>query len=133
MADSEAVELLYRHLGGLPDPDYGTINLLPFAQDSDEVNAVKRRVCEAIVRVFEDGGYSLSRGADAAPPRQMRVQCRECGSLLVSAAASDKGMAPVPGFHTIASIARLNPQCPHKPLTLDDQRRRIEQALEMQE
>ena len=131
MADIEAAELLYRHLGGLPDPDFGTINLLPFAQDSEETNAVKRRVCEAIVQVFENGGYSMTRREpDSAPPRALHMKCRSCDTTLLTARVDKTGAASVPGTHTISSIARMTPECPHRLVTLEDQRRRIEEGFE---
>lgn len=132
MSDPEAVQLLYQHLAALPDPECGHINLLPFAQDSAAVNAVKRRVCEAIIRVFEDGGYPLSRerNDEVAMPRLITIRCRSCDAVLLTAPIDKTtGVSSLPAGNVISALAKMNPACPHETLTLDDHRRRIEEAL----
>ena len=131
MADTEAIDLLYSQLGALPDPEFGVINLLPWAQESDDTNAIKRRVCEAIIRVFENGGYSLTKEKLPGPPsRSVQIRCRSCSKLLFSAAVdSTTGVSAVPASLTLSALAQLSPECPHDTVTLEDQRRRIEQAV----
>ncbi len=124
----DAVETLYSQISALPDPDFGRIDLLPFAQDTDQVKAIKRRVCEAIVRVLDDGGFLATSEAGPAVQR-VSIQCRNCQGILLSTNVDKFGAAAVPGDHTIRSLAQMNPECPHQPLTLDDQRRKIEEAL----
>lgn len=128
--NSEAVDAIYASLGALPDPDYGVINLLPWAHESDETNAVKRRVCEGIVRVFENAGYSFDRERDESEPsRNISILCRSCGKLLLRTNVDNRGIANVPGVTIISGMAAISDQCPHTPVTIDDQRRLIEQAV----
>lgn len=130
MADPEAIELIYNNLGALPDSEFGVINLLPWAVDNKETNAIKKRVAAAIVDVFESAGYPMSRavGAEDAP-RTVSLHCRACSTLLFTAPVSTDGIANVPAANLLSSLARLSTECPHKALTLDDQRRLIEEAL----
>lgn len=132
MADQEAIELLYSQLHALPDPEFGVINMLPFAQDSEQTNAIKRRVAKAICRVFESGGYLLTKDKPQGdPPRSVSIQCRSCGNVILSATIDARsGVSAVPAATLITAIANMNVECPHKPLTLEDQRRKIEQALQ---
>lgn len=127
---AEAVQLLYDNLGALPHEEYGHINIMPFAHDSDQVSALKRQVAEGIVHVLSNAG--LLRNRDAPPSTDslldVHVQCRMCSSHLFSVIADD-GVANVPAASLISSVARLGPDCPHKVVTIDDQRRLIEGAV----
>lgn len=130
--NQEAIELLIANIGNLPHHEYGVINLLPWAVDSDQTNALKRQVCEAIVGVFADAGYPMSRemsSAPAAATRDVTVSCRMCSATLASFAVSDGGVANVPAAAVISAMSKLNPECPHGVLTADDHRRAIEQAV----
>ncbi|MBF4194628.1 hypothetical protein [Mycolicibacterium phlei] len=132
----EAIELLYRNIGALPDPEFGHINLLPFSVDSDEVNALKRKVCESIVNLFADAGYPMTLQQAPAQPEQMRnvkINCRLCSTTLIDFPVGSAGVANVAAATAIAAMSRLNPQCPHKPLTAEDQRRAIEEAVRIAE
>lgn len=124
-----AVDLLYDHLGSLPHPEYGVINLLPWAVNSDQTNTLKRQVCEAIIEVFRSAGYPMVKDVPIEPSRDVKVHCRACSSELFTAAVNDDGVANVPAAAFIASLARLRPECPHGVTTFDDQRRAIEEAV----
>ncbi len=127
MIHDDAVERLYQHLGALPDDEIGTINLLPWSQESEGTNKVKRKVCEAIVRVLEP--FLASESPSVTPPSNVLLQCGSCGTALLDMPVYD-GVANTPGAYTISQLARLNVMCPHEPITLDDQRRKIEEALD---
>lgn len=124
----EAVDLLEKQIASLPDDEFGVINLLPFAVDSDETNALRRRVCQAIVRVFRDQGYPMDRNVTATEERSVTVNCRQCGTTLLSAPVT-KGVANVPAAAMISGMAKLHSECPHRTYTADDQRQAIEQAV----
>lgn len=131
MSNQEAVDLLVRHLGALPHPEYGVINLLPWSVDSDQTNALKVQICEAIVNVFADAGYPMGRQPEAVvkPLREVAVNCRLCSTPLMVAMTDENGVANVPAATMISSLAKRSPECPHNVLTADDQRRAIEQAV----
>ncbi|QGJ93820.1 hypothetical protein SEA_HANNACONDA_181 [Mycobacterium phage Hannaconda] len=126
----EAVELLRSNIGSLPDEDFGHLNLFPFTYESDETNGIKLKVCIAIVKLLQDHGFLA---ADDAKPldtsRSVRVACQSCDTALFSVVAGESG-ALVPASYLIQQVGRLDPNCPHKPMTLDDQRRLIQEALE---
>lgn len=126
----EAIDLIYANLGALPHPDYGVINLLPFAVESDQTNELKRQVCEGIVRVLADAGFDMGRQerAPAEPTRNLEVKCRLCSTTLANFNVSD-GVANVPAATLIAALSKLHPECPHAVMTADDQRRAIEEAV----
>lgn len=134
MSTDAAVDLLFRHLGALPDPDFGVINMLPWAQESKETNAIKRKVCQAIVRVFTNGGYpmDLEVQADREPPRIASLRCSSCDTHLFDAAIDKSGKGGVPAQMLIGTLAGMDPQCPHNTFTLDDHRRKLEEVLREQ-
>lgn len=123
--------MLYRHLGALPDAELGTINLLPFSVDNEQTNAIKRKVCEAIVGVLRDSGYAMTRESaprDVTASRHITVSCRSCSTTLLATQADQNGVANVAAPTLIAGMARLHPECPHAVITPEDQRRAIEEA-----
>lgn len=130
MPNTEAVDLLCSQISDLPDRE-GPLNLLPFAQDSEEVQRIKRRVCEAIVRVFENAGYSFDRNTESPTPHRVQLQCDKCEAVLISTSVDKRGRGIIPGAHTISSFQSVNPMCPHHQLTIDDHRLRIEESLSL--
>lgn len=125
MSASEAVDLLYSYLGALPGPEGSTINLLPWGQESEGTDKVKRMVCESIIQVLEP---HLKKDEPEAPAKNILVSCRSCGGTLLSLPVV-RGVANAPGPYLLQTLKRLSTVCPHTPETLDDQRRRIEEAL----
>lgn len=127
----DAVDLIYRHLGALPSAELGPINLMPFAQENAQTNMLKREVSKAIVQLLRDAGYPMTRDvpAPATVSRDIVLKCRSCSSALLHTRVDDKGIANVPAASVIAGMATLNHHCPHKPLTAEDQRRKIEEAV----
>lgn len=125
----QAIDTLYGAIGTLPGPDGSPINLLPFAVDSPGTNALKKMVCEAIVTVLEPW---LMKPQAPVDTRTVSVNCRVCSTNLLTVSVDPGGVANVPAT-AISALAKMSPDCPHKPLTLDDQRRLIEQALEASE
>lgn len=127
----DAVELLYRHLGALQSAELGPVNLFPFVQENAQTNMLKREVSKAIVQLFRDAGYTMSKDAPAPTTvsRDVVLKCRSCSSPLLHTRVDDKGVANVPAANVIASMASLNHHCPHNPITPEDQRRKIEEAV----
>ena len=125
-----AVDLLCDNIHALQDPDFGTINLLPWSYQSDQNNAIKRKVCQAIVQLFQDNGYPME--IDEAPPvevsRTISMNCRQCSTELLTLRASDDGVANIPAASVISAIGSMNPECPHDVMTADDHRKLIEDA-----
>lgn len=126
----EAVDLVYNNLGSLPDPEFGVLNIMPFTVDSDQTNAMKRRVAEAIVDLFASNGFLRDRTEEASPrpTRDVSVSCRLCSAELMRLRV-DNGVANVPAATVLSAMARMTPECPHDVLTPDDQRRKIEEAV----
>lgn len=116
-----AIVLLYNHLAALPHSDYGVINMLPFAHDSDQVRTIKRHVCEAIVGLLDQHGHLADADDSKAAVDTVSIVCSRCGNTLTVLGVSDGGSA-VDAAAFIAQLAGLNPQCPHAPLTLEDLR-----------
>lgn len=129
MTNQEASDAIYARLGALPDDQYGTLNLLPFAVDNDEVNALKRKVADAIVHVLEDAGFLNEPSAPAEPSRRIRMNCRLCSTTLLSFRVDNVGVANIPAANTIETLSMLRRECPHAPMTLEDQRLLIEGAV----
>lgn len=130
---SDPVQILYDNLGALPDDEFGTITLLPFSVEGDEVNAIKRKVAESIVKVFTNAGYAMTLGGEhATPNRQITVACRSCSQPLIVTTVDDSGHAAVPAAVIINGLSQRSPECPHDVLTLDDHRRLIEEAVASQ-
>jgi hypothetical protein len=127
----DAVELLYRHLGALPSAELGPVNLMPFAQENDQTNMLKREVSKAIVQLFRDSGYPMAKDAPtpAVVSRDIVLKCRSCSSPLLHTRVDSKGVANIPAATVIAGMGSLNHDCPHDPLTPEDQRRKIEEAV----
>jgi hypothetical protein len=128
--NSEAIELLYQNIGSLPDSEFGAINLLPFAVDSDQTNALKRKVCVAIVNLFQNNGFPMAKNTTPVEPeRSVRMNCHKCSTTLLTTQVSNDGVANLPATAMIATFAKLNPECPHNKLTPEDHRRMIEEAV----
>lgn len=128
----DAAELLYRSLGALSTPEFGVINLMPFAQDTPETNAFKRAICNAVVRLYRDHGYKMDKDDVAAVKtvsRDITLACRSCSSPLLHTHVDGNGVANVPAATVISSMGSLNHECPHNPVTPADHRRKIEEAF----
>lgn len=127
----DAVDLLYRHLDTLPTEEFGPITLLPFAQENAQTLALKKAVSKSIVQLFRDSGYTMAKDAPAPTEvsRDIVLRCRSCSSPLLHTRVDSKGVANVPAASVIAGMASLNHACPHSPLTPEDQRRKIEEAV----
>ncbi len=134
MSNEAAIMFLYENIHALPDPEYGTINFLPFAHDSEQVRMVRRQMSEAIVRLLDSNGFMAKAAPAAKPPvrRNANVKCHACGALLVGARVGDDGVGRVDARAFISGIARLNPECPHAPLTFEDHRRYMQQKAQEQ-
>lgn len=131
-----ATELLYQNIHALPDPEFGHINMLPFAHDSEQVRQLKRQFCAAITRLLNSN--SLLASGVAEPPEPLTrhtatVKCGSCANPIAEIATDDRGLAMVNAHMFIGGVAKLNPQCPHAPLSPDDIRRDIEQRFYAQE
>lgn len=126
----DAIDLVYANLGALPDPDYTHLNLMPFSIESDQTNALKRRVSTAIVKLLANAGYTMK--LNTTPPehsRRIRVLCRSCGNVLFTGVTDHHGGVAVAAPSLLATMGRLRIECPHTPLTLEDQRRFIEESV----
>lgn len=132
MPNDEAVQLLYDNLASLPSEEYGTINLLPFAHDSDQVRSVKRQVCEAIVGLLDDAGHLKRHAVEPLVNRDAVVQCDKCSNTLVSLPTNENGVGRVNATMFISSIARVNTQCPHGVTTLDDMRVHMQREFDQE-
>lgn len=72
------------------------------------------------------------QSADIEPLRQVAITCRSCSTPILTVSVTKNGVANIPAVSVISRLASLHPDCPHAPLTLDDQRRAIEEALRVQ-
>lgn len=126
----DATNLLYDNLGALPDPDYTHLNLLPFTHDSEETNALKRRVSSAVVNLFAGAGYPMKlQTAPVEATRRIRVLCRSCGGVLFTGVTDHEGGLAVAGPALLATLSGLAVECPHTKVTPTDQRRFIEDSV----
>lgn len=123
-----AISLLYDNLAALPSKDYGVINMLPFAHDSESTRTVKRQVCEAIVELFNSHDLLKDDVPQAQRPLgfEITVKCVVCERDLFSMPTSSAGVSRVDAAQFIGTMASLNPECPHGVKTLDDLRRHLE-------
>lgn len=124
-----AVDLLYDNIGHLRCPDLGTISLMPFAQASDAVDALKRKVAAAIVNLFRQAGYPMEKDIAPVLSRDVTLRCRSCSTVLLTAHVDDEGAASVPAETLLQHFTQLDPNCPHELITADSHRRRIEEGL----
>ena len=131
MSNKQAViDTLYANLGAIPHEQYGHINLLPWAVDSDETNALKRQVCEGLANLLADAGHlKTGESVPAEPSRDVKLNCRSCSTTLLSAHVNEAGVANVPAATVISAVSKMNVNCPHSRVTADDQRRLIEEAV----
>lgn len=122
-------QLLYDNLAFLPGRD-GPINMLPFSHDSETVRTVKRQVCEALVDLIDVHGH-LNRDEPqdvSSETRLITISCTACHQELLSLPVVE-GKGTVIAALFISTIAKLNPDCPHAPITIEDQRRKMERAF----
>ncbi|AZS07526.1 hypothetical protein PBI_DUKE13_190 [Mycobacterium phage Duke13] len=126
----EAVQLLRDNIGSLPDDEFGHLNLFPFSYESDETNGLKLKVCMSIAKLLQNSGLLASDEAAPAVSKSVRVSCSSCDTTLLSTVVSETGGAPVPAAAVISSLSKMDTACPHKVMTLDDQRKMIQQAIE---
>lgn len=132
MSDHQAaVDLLYANIAHLPTTeDFGTITLMPFAVDGDEVDKLKMLVCKSIVGLLADAGYPMVIDRTAAEPnRAIQIKCRQCSTPLIDTTVGQDGIALVPAPQIIAGLSQRRPECPHHIITAEDQRRLIEDAV----
>lgn len=127
----EALDLLVANIGAIPHPEYGVINLLPWAVESEQTDALKRQVCEAIVELLATNGLlrERSEAPSSQPARNVSLNCRLCSTPLLNVRVDDSGTANLPAATILSTMARMNPECPHSIVTPDDQRRKIEEAV----
>lgn len=123
-----AVALLYESIHALPHPEYGVINFLPFAHDSEQTRTIKRHLCEAIVALLDGSGFIARDVAPVEPlaTHDVLVSCRVCGNELVQLNTNAEGVAGVHAQRFIQAVGRLNATCPHGVITADDMRRHME-------
>jgi len=129
MPNAAAEQLLYDNLASLPSSEYGPINLLPFAHDSEQTRLVKRQVCQSIVGLLETHGLLKDETPKSMIAAAVSVKCRACLSSLVETVTDEHGAAHVDARAFIAAMAGLNPECPHSVLTADDLRAHMEQEF----
>lgn len=128
-----AVGLLYTHLAALPHKEYGVINMLPFAHDSEQVRMIKRHVCEAIVNLLDNHNLLATDAAEPVVNHSVAVKCQTCATELVSLATDENGTAMVDARGFIAGLAATNPACQHGPLTIQDLRAHMEREFYAQD
>lgn len=128
--NQEVVDFLYSILGAVPDPEFGVINILPFAAEDEQTNALKRRVASGIATALADAGHLSRPQAEGPPQRSIRLQCRACSALLLTTVADHSGVANVAAANVIQALGSLKHECPHPVRTLEDQRRLIQEAVE---
>lgn len=127
---SNVVDVLYESLGALPSEKFGVINLLPWAVESDQTNELKREVAECIAAVLREHGF-IANPDDTTrqpAPAQVNLNCRMCSKTLTTVSA-DNGIVNLPAASFITDIARMRPECPHETISMDDQRRAIQEAV----
>lgn len=129
MPKDAAITLLYDNLASLPSSEYGPINLLPFAHDSEQTRTVKRQVCEAIIGLLDDAGMLKQDAPEAVISHAVSIKCRSCASTIVETATDEFGAAGVDARAFIAAMASLNPDCPHAMLTAEDLRAHMEREF----
>lgn len=128
-----AVQLLYTNLGSLPSTEYGVMNLLPFAEDTEQALSYKRHVCECIIELLDTHGHLQHEAPQAQPAgHAVALRCLACRSPLVETIADENGFANVDAPLFIAGISGLNPDCPHQAITMDDHRRNMEREFAAQ-
>lgn len=128
MANDAVVQLLYENIHALPHPEYGTIDMLPFAYDSDQTRMVKRQFSEAIIELLHTNGWLRDSTAPSEPVvnHAVSIRCHTCQNMLVDTMTDIAGNAAVNAQLFLGYLARLNPECPHKPVTPEDLRRHLE-------
>ncbi len=134
MTDSKLLDkvenILYANLGALPNEQFGHINVLPFAVESDQTNELKHLVARAIADLLANAGLLRDReDAPARPMRDVSLNCRLCSTPILDLLVDENGVANIAAASILSTMARRNPECPHDVVTPDDQRRKIEEAV----
>lgn len=131
MSNQDVITFLNEHLGALPHEEYGIINLLPFSVKSDQTDALRLQVSQAIVGLLETAGFLRQHTPESAaePGRDVQVTCRLCSATFMHLLVGDGGVANVPAAMVITQLGQLSPECPHDRVTVDDQRLKIEEAV----
>lgn len=124
-----ATELLNQHLHALPHPDYGVINMLPFAHNSEQTRQMKHQVAQAIIDLLDTNGYLADTTREPVELSTVILRCKTCAAQLAEHTTDQQGTAAINAPQYIAAIAALNPACPHNPLTIDDHRQHMEQQV----
>lgn len=123
-----AIQLLYDNLATLPSKEYGTINMLPFAHDTETTRTVKRQVCEAIIELLDNNGYIKTHVPQ--PERLVQsvatVRCKACHETIIQLSTDPQGSANVVASLFISDIASRNVACPHGVVTSEDLRQHLE-------
>ena len=130
MSRQDVSDVIYQNLGSIPHEQFGSINLMPFAVEDDVTNGLKRAVSDGLADVLESAGVLSRLQSDGPPERSIKLQCRMCSTTLLSTSVDHSGVANVPAATIISTLGRMRSECPHKILTLDDQRRLIEAAVQ---
>lgn len=131
MVNELAIQLLYDNIAALPHEEYGVINMLPFAHDTETTRTVKRQVCEAVVQLFDSAGYLKNElpQSEPLPTHRVIVACAACHNELVSIITDDAGNSNVVGALFVSTIAKLNTDCPHNVVTIDDMRQKMQREF----
>lgn len=124
-------DFLFSILGAVPHPEMGTITLFPWAAEDEQTDGLKKLVCEGIAQSLADAGY-LARADTTTPSRSIKLACRSCSTVLMTTNVDNSGVANIPAATTISALSKMRTECPHQPLTLDDQRILIQEAVEAQ-
>lgn len=130
--------MLYDNIHGLPHDEYGVINFLPFAHDTETTRTVKRQLCEAIVGLLDRNGLmkSVTSESSSEPVANttVDVKCTTCGQPIVQLSTRD-GISMVVARQFISSVASLNPECEsrHQVITMEDHRLYMESQFALEE
>lgn len=102
---------------------------MPFAVNDEATNGLKLAVADGLASVLESAGQLATHTPDQ-PVRSIKLQCRMCSTVLLTAGTDSHGVANVPAANLIATLSGLNLDCPHDKRSLEDQRKLIEAAIQ---
>jgi len=130
-----AVQCLFDNLAALPSTEYGPINLLPFALETEQTRAMKWQVAAAIINLLEDNGFLKPEGRpeELLVNRPVEIACAKCRKTLVQIDTDEHGRSYVTPELFIPSVSGLNPECEHKRIGLDDLRQHMEREFYRQD